>query len=226
MPQPPTPQERTRAEPASQRPRDPGDERSPSLPEAERRRRRRELWISVGVGAALAALFLLEPIAGLTQSVADSGLFLFLNAVVVILILLLGFLVTRSFWKLVAERRRGTLGSHLNLKFVSAFVLIAFVTASLLFAISAVIVTQSIDRWFGVQVDQRAREERADRRALLRSDGAAGVAARGPDRRADHGPRPAARAEPRRARRPDPHRAARLRPRRGRGLRRGSPSSS
>ena len=153
MPQPPMPQERTGPEPPPQRPRDPGEEHSPSLPEAERRRRRRELWISVGVGAALAVLFLLEPIAGLTQSVADSGHFLLLNAVVVILILLLGFLVTRSFWKLVAERRRGTLGSHLNLKFVSAFVLIAFVTASLLFAISAVIVTQSIDRWFGVQVD-------------------------------------------------------------------------
>ncbi|HEY8152574.1 MAG TPA: ATP-binding protein [Myxococcota bacterium] len=153
MPQPRSPSERPPTEPAPQRAREPGDERSPNLPEAERRRRRRELWISLGVGAALAALFLLEPIAGLTRSVADSGLFLFLNAVVVILILLLGFLVTRSFWKLVAERRRGTLGSHLNLKFVSAFVLIAFVTASLLFAISAVIVTQSIDRWFGVQVD-------------------------------------------------------------------------
>ena len=153
MPQPPMPLERTGAEPASPRPGDPGDERAPSLPEAERRRRRRELWISVAVGVALAGLFLLESIAGLAQSVVGSGLFLFLNAVVVFLILLLGFLVTRSLWKLVAERRRGTLGSHLNLKIVSAFVLVAFVTASLLFAISAVILTQSIDRWFGVQVD-------------------------------------------------------------------------
>ena len=155
------PQERTPTEPASPPPREGGDARSARLPEAERRRRRRELWISAGVATALVSFFLLEPIAGLTQTLADSGLFLFLNAVVVILILLLGFLVTRSFWKLVAERRRGTLGSHLNLKFVSAFVLIAFVTASLLFAISAVIVTQSIDRWFGVQVDHAL--EKSDR---------------------------------------------------------------
>ena len=192
----------------------------PSLPEAERRRRRRELWISAGVGAALAALFLLEPIAGLTQTVADSGLFLFLNAVVVILILLLGFLVTRNFWKLVAERRRGTLGSHLNLKFVSAFVLIAFVTASLLFAISAVIVTQSIDRWFGVQVDSALEKSGRIAERYYEATAQRALAARRPDRGADHGPRPAARAEPRRARRPDRDRAARLRPRRGRGLRR------
>jgi two-component system nitrogen regulation sensor histidine kinase NtrY len=153
MPQPPTPQEWTGAEPARDPSGEPVEERTRRLPEAERRRRRRELWISAGVGAALAAFFLMESIAGIAQSISGSGLFLFLNAVVVFLILLLGFLVTRSLWKLVAERRRGTLGSHLNLKFVSAFVLIAFVTGSLLFAISAVIVTQSIDRWFGVQVD-------------------------------------------------------------------------
>ena len=147
------PHESLPTEPARARPRDPVDDALRRLPESELRRRRRELWISAAVGAVLVALLLLQPIAGLTQAVADSGLFLFLNAIVVILILLLGFLVTRNFWKLVGERRRGTLGSHLNLKFVSAFVLIAFITASLLFAISAVIVTQSIDRWFSVQVD-------------------------------------------------------------------------
>ena len=175
-------------------PGDPDEERPPSLPEAERRRRRRELWISVAVGVALAGLFLLESIAGLAQSVAGSGLFLFLNAVVVFLILLLGFLVTRSLWKLVAERRRGTLGSHLNLKIVSAFVLVAFVDR--LAALRDLrgdpdAVDRPLVRRAG---RQRAREERAHRRALLRGDGAAGLAARGPDRRADHGPRPAARA--------------------------------
>ena len=219
MPQPPMQQERTGAEPVSQPSLDPGDERSAGLPKAERRRRRRELWISVGVGAALAALFLLEPIAGLTQTVADSGLFLLLNAVVVILILLLGFLVTRNFWKLVAERRRGTLGSHLNLKFVSAFVLIAFVTASLLFAISAVIVTQSIDRWFGVQVDhaleksgriaERYYEATAQRALLHGGRIAEQITARGLMRKQNRAALDAL----------IQHRAARIRPRRGGGLR-------
>jgi hypothetical protein len=124
------------------------------LPAAERRRRLREFWITVVVLAVIAALLLLQPLSGLTQGVADSGLFLFLNAVTVILILLLGFLVTRNFWKLIGERRLGILGSHLNLKFVTAMFLIAFVTTSGLFLVSAFFITQSIDKWFSVQVDR------------------------------------------------------------------------
>jgi two-component system nitrogen regulation sensor histidine kinase NtrY len=129
-----------------------------SLSPAERRRRVREFWIGVVLIAAMGALLLLPPITGLTQGVGDSGLFLFLNAVTVILILIFGFLVTRNFWKLVGERRRGILGSHLNLKFVAAFVLIALVTTSGLFAVSAFFITNSIDTWFSMQVD-RALEE-------------------------------------------------------------------
>ncbi len=130
----------------------------PPLPRAERRRRVRELWIGLVLIAAVSALLLLPSITGLTQGVGDSGLFLFLNAITVILILIFGFLVTRNFWKLVGERRRGILGSHLNLKFVAAFVLIALVTTSGLFFVSAFFITQSIDKWFSVQVD-RALEE-------------------------------------------------------------------
>jgi two-component system nitrogen regulation sensor histidine kinase NtrY len=128
------------------------------LPPAERRRRIREFWIGLVLIAAVGGLLLTQPITGLTQGVGDSGLFLFLNAVTVILILIFGFLVTRNFWKLVGERRRGILGSHLNLKFVAAFVLIALLTTSGLFTVSAFFITQSLDKWFSVQVD-RALEE-------------------------------------------------------------------
>ena len=128
------------------------------LPPAERRRRIREFWIGLVLVAAVVGLLLLQPVTGLTKGVGDSGLFLFLNAVTVILILIFGFLVTRNFWKLVGERRRGILGSHLNLKFVVAFVLIALVTTSGLFIVSAFFITQSLDKWFSVQVD-RALEE-------------------------------------------------------------------
>ncbi len=128
------------------------------LPLAERRRRIRELWIGILLIAALGALLLVPPFSGLMQGVGDSTLFFFLNAITVILILIFGFLVTRNFWKLVGERRRGILGSHLNLKFVAAFVLIALVTTSGLFVVSAFFITNSIDTWFSVQVD-RALEE-------------------------------------------------------------------
>ncbi|HVH19463.1 MAG TPA: ATP-binding protein [Myxococcota bacterium] len=132
--------------------------RPAALPAAERRRRIREFWIGVVLVAAMGGLLLVPPITGLTKGVGDSTLFLFLNAITVILILIFGFLVTRNFWKLVGERRRGILGSHLNLKFVAAFVLIALVTTSGLFAVSAFFITNSIDTWFSVQVD-RALEE-------------------------------------------------------------------
>jgi two-component system nitrogen regulation sensor histidine kinase NtrY len=128
------------------------------LPPAERRRRIREFWIGLVLIAAVGGLLLTQPITGLTQGVGDSGLFLFLNVVTVTLILIFGFLVTRNFWKLVGERRRGILGSHLNLKFVAAFVLIALLTTSGLFIVSAFFITQSLDKWFSVQVD-RALEE-------------------------------------------------------------------
>jgi two-component system nitrogen regulation sensor histidine kinase NtrY len=150
MPQPPKarPQSRWRR---ADRPAEP-------LPPAERRRRIREFWIGLVLVAAVTALILLEPLTGLTQGVGDSGLFLVLNAVTVILIVIFGFLATRNVWKLVVERRRGILGSHLNLKFVAAFMLIALVTTSALFLVSAFFITQSIDKWFSMQVD-RALEE-------------------------------------------------------------------
>ena len=127
--------------------------RPPALPAAERRRRVREFGISVVVAAVLGALLLLPPITGLTRGVGDSGLFLFLNAFTVMWILLLGFLIVRNFWKLVGERRAGILGSHLNLKFAAAFVLIALLATSGLFIVSAFFIAQSIDQWFSVQVD-------------------------------------------------------------------------
>src|SRR4030095_4991204 len=114
--------------------------------------------LPVVLSAAVSALLLVPKIRGLTKGVGDSGLFLFLNAVIVVLILILIFVVTRNFWKLVGERRRGILGSHLNLQFLAAFVLLAVVTTSGLFIISAFFITQSIDKWFSVQVD-RALEE-------------------------------------------------------------------
>jgi two-component system, NtrC family, nitrogen regulation sensor histidine kinase NtrY len=134
------------------------DETRAPLPPGERRRRIRELWMGIALVVAMGLLLLLPPISGLTQGVGDSGLFLFVNAITVILILIFGFLVTRNFWKLVGERRRGILGSHLNLKFVAAFVLITLVTTSGLFIVSAFFITNSIDKWFSVQVD-RALEE-------------------------------------------------------------------
>jgi len=127
-------------------------------PPAERSRQTRELWLSLVLAAVLGALLLLPPIAGLTQGVGDSGLFLILNAATLAAILLLGFLITRNFWRLVGERRRGILGSNLDLKFAAAFVLIVVVTAAGLYGVSAFLITQSIDKWFSARLDAALQE--------------------------------------------------------------------
>lgn len=133
------------------------------LPVAERRRRRREAVIAIAVVAAIAGLVILErriPAGGSSLPVADGVLFLFLNAVNVILIGLLVFLITRNFVKLVFERRAGILGSHLNARFVIAFLLIATVPTAVLFAVSAYFVTASINTWFSLQVDDALEQSR------------------------------------------------------------------
>ncbi len=140
--------------------RDPADPRLPLAP-AEVKRRRRETYISVLVIGMITALVLLPSLSGLTQGVGDSGLFLFLNALTVILIVLLFFLITRNFWKILAERRRGILGSHLNLKFVAAFILIAVLPTTGLLLVSGYFISSSMETWFSLRVE-RALEESQD----------------------------------------------------------------
>jgi two-component system nitrogen regulation sensor histidine kinase NtrY len=127
------------------------------LPDAERRRRRRELWLSSLVLVGIAATVLVQQWATTpvrTLSVADSALFLLLNAVNVFLIFLLVYLVARNLVKLVFERRRGALGSHLNLQFVLAFAIVAIVPTAVLFLVASSIVGSSIDTWFSLQIDR------------------------------------------------------------------------
>jgi two-component system nitrogen regulation sensor histidine kinase NtrY len=133
----------------------------PPLPPAEVARRRRETIIGVLVVGMIVALISLPSLSGATRGIADSGLFLFLNAVTVILIVLLVFLITRNFWKILGERRRGILGSHLNLKFVAAFILIAFLPTTGLLLVSGFFISSSMETWFSLRVE-RALEESGD----------------------------------------------------------------
>jgi two-component system nitrogen regulation sensor histidine kinase NtrY len=148
--------------PSATAPRERADPPPGTLPEAERRRRRRELWLSSLVLLAIGGIVLGQqwattPRAG---STVDSTLFLLLNAVNVLLIFLLVYLVARNLVKLVFERRRGALGSHLNLQFVVAFAVVASVPTAVLFTVSSSIVGASIDTWFSLQIDRTLDESR------------------------------------------------------------------
>jgi two-component system nitrogen regulation sensor histidine kinase NtrY len=132
-------------------------------PEAERHRRRRELWLSALLVQLLGGLVLGQQWVSAPDGAppaATSAMFLLLNAVNVFLIFLLVYLVARNLVKLVFERRRGALGSHLNLKFVLSFALVTIVPTSVLFVVASSIVGESIDRWFSLQIDRTLDESR------------------------------------------------------------------
>jgi two-component system nitrogen regulation sensor histidine kinase NtrY len=141
----------------------PPTETLPPLPLAERRRRRRELWLASLLVVAIAAIAFGQQWASAPRRalpVGDSALFLFLNALNVFLIFLLVYLVARNLVKLVFERRRGAPGSHLNLKFVFAFALVATVPTVVLFLVSSSLIGSSIDTWFNLQIDRTLDESR------------------------------------------------------------------
>ena len=131
--------------------------------EAERRRRRREIRLSALLVLLLGGLVLGQQWVSAPREAppaATSALFLLLNAANVFLIFLLVYLVARNLVKLVFERRRGALGSHLNLKFVLSFALVTIIPTSVLFLVASSIVGESIDRWFSLQIDRTLDESR------------------------------------------------------------------
>jgi len=135
----------------------------PLLTPAERRRRKREIQIAIGVLAAIFLVVIGEKRASGFEHwlpFGESGLFLLLNALNVILILLLVFLLARNFVKLVFERRQGLLGAHLNAKFVVAFALIAFIPTLVLLIVSFYLLTDSVDRWFSLKIDRALDQSR------------------------------------------------------------------
>ncbi len=134
-----------------------------ALSAPERQRRRREIWLSVLlVGVIAAAVWGERWISTPREALSGSGgvLFVLLNALIVFLIFLLVYLVSRNLVKLVFERRQGILGSRLNLKFVVAFGILATVPTAVLFLVSSSIVSQSIDTWFSLRIDRTLDESR------------------------------------------------------------------
>lgn len=126
--------------------------------QGERTRRRREGAIIVGALLAVLAFALWEirrP--GANDSAAGNVFSFLLVNLNIILLLLLVFLVLRNLIKLFFERRRRVPGSHLRTRTVLAFVAVALFPATLMLLISLEFITNTIDGWFGTEVDSSLR---------------------------------------------------------------------
>ncbi len=126
-----------------------------SLEEREARRRRNEIRAIIIIGAVLALLFLLEAtFFDFRGKVGYSNLLFFsLININVILACVLLFLILRNVTKLLFERRRKVLGARLRTRLVVAFVTFALVPTALLFYVAMTFITNSIERWFSLQIE-------------------------------------------------------------------------
>lgn len=126
------------------------------LPEEQKRRQYREgvIIIAAALGVSLFVFFQtrLPQLSG-SQNLASNILFVLLINVNIILLVLLIFLVGRNLIKLLYDRQRNRLGSHLRLRLVLAFVAIALFPSVLLFTVGIVFMTRTIENWFAVQME-------------------------------------------------------------------------
>lgn len=121
---------------------------------AETTRRRRESFIVLAAGLAVAA-FGLWGTGGPEARGAGGNVFSFLLINLnIVLLLLVAFLVVRNVLRLVLERRRGIMGSHLRSRLVLAFVTIALFPATVMVIVSYEFVSNGIDDWLGREVEE------------------------------------------------------------------------
>ena len=135
--------------------------RPDSAPQEAVRPQDRRRWWEAGVMAvttiAVLSYALFEarlPQVGDASSFGTDAMLVLLININLILLVLLVFLVGRHLFKLVLDRRRGALGSHLRTRLVVAFVTIALLPATLMFIVAQTFTTNSIDRWFNREVER------------------------------------------------------------------------
>jgi len=116
------------------------------------------------IAPCLALLFVFEGVViarSRSLPIGSDGVFFALIHLNVIGIGLLAFLLSRNVVKLLVDRRRGILGSKLNTKFVVSFVFTAALSTTVLFLLSAFLVTHTLDTWFKLQLSDGLRESLA-----------------------------------------------------------------
>lgn len=122
--------------------------------QAERDRRRNEIVVifaaALGVGAF--ALYETSTPGSVGGGISNVASFLLVNLNIVLL-LVASYLVARNLAKVVLERRRGVLGSHLRSRLVAAFVAVSLLPAVLMAVFSYGVLSDTIDDWLSSEIE-------------------------------------------------------------------------
>jgi two-component system, NtrC family, nitrogen regulation sensor histidine kinase NtrY len=121
------------------------------------RKRRNELLIIGIISVLIIVLTTIEmkiPQVGGMIPIGNNIIVFSLININIILILLLIFLVIRNLVKLIFERKRKVLGAKLRTKLVVAFISLSLVPTIILFFVAVGFITNSVEHWFKVQVEQ------------------------------------------------------------------------
>ena len=129
----------------------------PMLSPDERKRRKREAVISIAIVVTVAVLTFIENRVitfGADIPVSNTILMFILININLLLLILLIFLVFRNLVKLLYTRRRKVMGARLRTRLVIAFVALSLLPTTILFFFAINFITNSIEFWFTVPVEQ------------------------------------------------------------------------
>ena len=132
------------------------DEQELALKAAEAKRRRREL-IAVGVASATLVAFVLAqtelpPLSSHTSLISNLVVILLFDLSFLLLGLMM-LLVGRNLAKAIFERRRGLIGSKLQVRLVFGFIATALVPSAFLLYVAGAFLHADIESWFDPQYD-------------------------------------------------------------------------
>jgi two-component system nitrogen regulation sensor histidine kinase NtrY len=133
------------------------DEQELTLKVAEAKRRRREL-IAVGVASATLVAFVLAqtelpPLSSHTSLISNLVVILLFDLSFLLLGLMM-LLVGRNLAKAIFERRRGLIGSKLQVRLVFGFIATALVPSAFLLYVAGAFLHADIESWFDPQYDR------------------------------------------------------------------------
>jgi len=125
--------------------------------EADRQRRKREGILIVAVIVIVAVLTYFENRVvhfGADIPVYNTILMFILININLLLLILLLFLVFRNLVKLLYDRKRKVMGTNLRIRLVAAFIALTLLPTIVLFFFSITFITDSVEFWFNVPVEQ------------------------------------------------------------------------